>query len=68
MKVELTVPTELKDITLQQYQKYLKIDAENDSMFIRTKIIEIFCGIKGTLVLQMKAQDVIDVTLRIQNV
>ena len=67
MKVELTVPTELKDITLQQYQKYLKIDAENDSdVFIRTKIIEIFCGIKGSLVLQMKAQDVIDITLRIQ--
>ena len=46
MKIEINVPTSLNEITLGQYQKYLKI-AENNPKgnFLNAKMIEIFCGI-----------------------
>ena len=48
-KFTLEVPKELSAITLQQYQKYLKVmegneDAE-DTEFINIKVLEIFCGV-----------------------
>lgn len=48
-KFTLEVPQELSAITLQQYQKYLKVmegneDAE-DTEFINLKVLEIFCGV-----------------------
>ena len=46
MKLSITVPTELKDLTLGQYQKFVKIQKANqDPTFIAQKMIEIFCGI-----------------------
>ena len=49
-KIELSVPDELSDITLGQYQKYLKIldqnkDDDNAAEFINMKTIEIFCNV-----------------------
>lgn len=48
-KFTLEVPQELSAITLQQYQRYLKVmegneDAE-DTEFINLKVLEIFCGV-----------------------
>jgi hypothetical protein len=46
MKIEINVPTSLDEITLGQYQKYLKIAESNpDGNFLSAKMIEIFCGI-----------------------
>jgi hypothetical protein len=46
MKLEINVPTSLNDITLGQYQKYLKIAEKNEEgTFLDAKAIEIFCGI-----------------------
>ena len=50
VKIELSVPDALSDITLGQYQKYLKIldqnkDDANAAEFINMKIIEIFCDV-----------------------
>ncbi len=46
MKLEINVPTSLNDITLGQYQKYLKIAEQNEEgTFLDAKAIEIFCGI-----------------------
>ena len=46
MKIEINVPTSLDEITLGQYQKYLKIaEANPDGNFMDAKMIEIFCGI-----------------------
>ena len=46
-KIELEVPTTLNDITLGQYQKYIKISDENEGAdeFLNKKLIEIFCNI-----------------------
>ena len=49
-KITLSVPTTLGDITLGQYQKYMKVIDENkdDSLsvdFVNKKLIEIFCDV-----------------------
>jgi len=46
MKVKISIPTDLSEIKLHQYQKFLKIVGENEeSDFLNHKMIQIFCGI-----------------------
>lgn len=46
MRIEVNIPTSLDEITLEQYQRYLKIaDNNEESLFLDAKMIEIFCGI-----------------------
>ena len=59
MKVEITIPDSLSEVTLDQYQRYLKIQENNtDEKFLASKMIEIFCGVKLTDTLKMKYADV----------
>ena len=59
MKVEITIPSDLGDIKLWQYQKYLKIAEDNeDGEFLKQKMIEIFCGVSLKNVAYMKRTDV----------
>jgi hypothetical protein len=54
MKVDINIPDSLAEVTLEQYQKYLKIQNENkDEKFLAVKMIEIFCGLRGDHVLMM---------------
>ena len=63
MKVKISVPSDLNDIKLSQYQKFLKIVGENEkSDFLNHKMIQIFCGIDLNIVGQMRQKDVEDVT------
>jgi hypothetical protein len=63
MKVEVYIPDTLSEITLGQYQKYLKIQDENDDEnFLAMKMIEIFCGLRGDAILAMKANSIKDIT------
>ena len=64
MKVEVYIPDTLSEITLGQYQKYLKIQSENeDENFLAIKMIEIFCGLRGDTIMAMKANSIKDVTM-----
>jgi len=46
MKLELNIPTELKEIKLLQYQKFLEIAKNNpESEFLQQKMVQLFCGI-----------------------
>ena len=46
MNIEINVPNSLSEITLGQYQKFLKIAENNqEGNFLDAKMIEIFCGI-----------------------
>ena len=46
MNIEINVPSSLSEITLGQYQKFLKIAENNqEGNFLDAKMIEIFCGI-----------------------
>jgi hypothetical protein len=63
MKIDLIIPDNLSEITLDQYQRYLKIqDNETDDKFLQTKMLEIFCGIKLSDTLKMKMSDVNAIT------
>lgn len=58
VQIELSVPDALSDITLGQYQKYLKIldsnkDDDNAAEFINLKTIEIFCDVDFKEVLKI---------------
>lgn len=61
MKVKISIPTDLSEIKLHQYQKFLKIVDENEeSEFLNHKMIQIFCGIEMKIVNQMRQKDVDD--------
>lgn len=63
MKVEITIPESLSEITLGQYQKYLKIEEQNDDVkFLQSKMIEIFCDVPLEYVMKMKIKDVRSIT------
>jgi len=58
MKTNLKVPDKLSEITLGQYQKYLKIQENNkDPYFLQCKLIEIFCNLDAKSVRLMRMQD-----------
>ena len=55
MEVNLRVPKDLSEITLKQYQDFLKIQSKNDDEeFIAQKMISIFCGISMLEVLKIR--------------
>ena len=55
MEVNLKVPKDLSEITLKQYQEFLKIQSKNDDEeFIAQKMISIFCGITMLEVLKIR--------------
>lgn len=59
MEVTLRIPENLREITLGQYQKYLKMQKENeDETFIAQKMIEIFCNTRLDYVMKMRWKDV----------
>lgn len=59
MKLKINVPETLKEITLNQYQKWLKIaEGKQLDTFLQQKMVEIFCNIPLKQVLQIKAIDV----------
>lgn len=60
MKVELTVPNSLNEITLGQYQEYLKLKDLTETE-LSLKMIEIFCNVKAEYVRYIKANDVADI-------
>lgn len=63
MKVDILVPEHLSEITLEQYQRFIKIqDSEADETFLARKMLEIFCGIELKHTLNLKLKDVKAVT------
>ena len=59
MELTLKIPENLTEITLGQYQKYLKMEKDNeDQTFIAQKMVEIFCNTRLDYVMKMKWRDV----------
>ena len=58
MNINITIPTDLSEITLRQYKHFLKIQKTvDDEKFLSAKIIEIFCGVNLQEVMQIKFND-----------
>jgi len=63
MKLNVKIPTSLKEITLKQYKKFLKIQENTkDERFLNAKMIEIFCDIKLEEVMLLKLKDSQEIT------
>jgi len=56
------IPDTLNEITLGQYQKYIKYQNDNDDEnFLAIKMIEVFCGLRNNTVRAMKAKSISDI-------
>ena len=63
MKLEISIPTELKEIKLSQYQAFLKIAKDNtDEEFLHQKMVQTFCGIDLKEVAEIRYKEVIEIT------
>lgn len=71
MKVDIYVPTELNEMTLGQYQKFVAYQkVTEDEGKIAQKMLEIFCGLKSNEAIQVKYRDanaIIDILVEILN-
>ena len=68
MKLQITIPTSLSEITLEQYQKFLSIAKDNpDGEFIQHKMVEIFCGIDLKDAAKISYKDVNEITTNLSN-
>lgn len=63
MKLEISIPTELKEIKLAQYQAFLKIAKDNEDLeFLNQKMVQVFCNIDLKDVAEIRYKDVIEIT------
>lgn len=68
MKLELVVPTELKEIPLKHYQKFLGIaENTNDEIFLAEKMIQCFCGIELKEVVKIPFKEVEALSIHFAN-
>ena len=59
MRVEINVPDSLREIRLEQYQKFVKLyEGEVTEEFMSLKMLEIFCGVKLNEAYQMRFKEV----------
>ena len=58
MKVDIYIPEKLSDITLEQYQKFTKLNTEENqnSSFLLHKMVEIFCKLDLKNIARIKYQ------------
>lgn len=68
MKIKLNIPDKLSEMTLGQYQDWLKVsEGKEINTFLEQKLIEIFCGITLKEVMQLKASDADWITEKISS-
>lgn len=66
MKQKISIPETLNDLTLEQYQKFLKVvDGNTDELFIRKKMVQIFCNVPLIYVEHISKADFDDITTKI---
>tara|TARA_R100001163_G_scaffold11614_4_gene10607 strand:- start:2481 stop:3134 length:654 start_codon:yes stop_codon:yes gene_type:complete len=73
MKLKLSVPDSLADITLRQYKAYEKVletnkDIENADRFINLKMLEIFCNISYKEATSIRVSDYNELVIHLHNV
>ena len=70
MKLHLQIPDSLNDISLEDFQKFEKINVEgnHDTVFLMQKKVEIFCKVDLNLTLNIKFNDLVDVDNHINNI
>lgn len=67
MKINIDIPSKLSEITLEKYQKFLKIldtnaNNKNADHFIAMKMLEIFCNMPTDVLMNYKIKDISKIT------
>jgi hypothetical protein len=65
MKLKVIVPESLKEITLDQYQRFARLEGDNE--FITKKALEIFCNVPIQELPNVRLKDVSKVVSRINS-
>ena len=70
MKIEINVPDSLSEITLAQYQRFEKLNTEDnkDSIFLLQKMVEIFCNLDLKDVATIKYKSVEQIVMHLNKV
>lgn len=70
MKVDIYIPEKLSDITLEQYQKFAKLNTEQNqnSNFLLHKMVEIFCRLDLKDIARIKYQYVNSIVSDLNNI
>ena len=70
MKVEINVPDSLNEITLSQYQRFEKLNTEENqgSTFLLQKMVEIFCNLDLKDVAEIKYKSVQEIAVHLNKV
>jgi len=69
MEAEILLPTDINEIPLGSYQKFMHTyENTNDEEFLCQKMTEIFCGLRLREVLKVKWTDVQDITIHLSNI
>jgi hypothetical protein len=63
MELKIIVPTTLKEITLEQYQRFSRLEGDDD--FLGRKALEIFCGVEFATLLEVKYKDVKNILVHV---
>ena len=63
--MKLIVPNKMSEIKLADYQKFVRL--EGDDEFLARKAVEIFCNLKIDVILQMKSSSLTSVTSILMN-
>ena len=63
MKLEVVVPTSLSEITLEQYQSFVRL--EGDEEFLAKKAVEIFCGVSFLDLPSVRFKDIYNIVQHI---
>lgn len=60
MNIKVTIPDHLRELTLEQYQRFAKVSEvkDQDEMFLTQKMVEIFCDIKLSTVLKISIDSI----------
>ncbi len=64
MELKVSVPTTLSEITLDQYQRFARLDGDEE--FLTHKMLEIFCGVPLSGLASVRIKDVGHITKHIQ--
>ena len=68
MKLNIKIPTSLKDITLRQYKRFLAVQKQTkENIFLNAKMIEIFCNVELQKVMLLKVSDTDNICSKISN-
>ena len=69
MKIKLNVPEDLSEITLSQYQRWIKIVDKQDEIgtFYQQKMVEIFCNAELQHIMQMKVKYIEEITTHLDS-